>query len=117
MMTIKGFFQCRRGPPGSTQQRLSQRRSIVYTIIAFVFISLPQWVQAVWGLFSNEPLIPWLRSKGVAMPSFSLLWITWPIGLLLLALILWNIVKQNRKHQEVVVQPLEQPEPVVRPLT
>jgi len=72
-------------------------RNIVRGIIILVLADIPQWLSSVWSLFCNKPLYEWLQEKGIAMPHFSLLWITWPIGLLLLGVLVWNSNKENKK--------------------
>ena len=63
---------------------------LVWAIIVFIFATFPQWISGVWALFSSEPFFLWVQSKGVKMLPFSLSWVTWPIGLLLLGLIAWR---------------------------
>lgn len=77
-----------------------RHKSIVYAILVLFFVSFPQWLSAVWALFFSEPFFQWIQSKGLKIPSFSLLWITWPIGLVLLSIIAWNTIKQKREIQQ-----------------
>jgi len=75
-------------------------RTLVWGIIIFVLADFPQWLASVWSLFCNKPLYQWLQDKGIAIPSFSLLWITWPIGLILLGILVRNSIKENKKPAE-----------------
>ena len=70
------------------------------TILCFLFISLPKWAGAIWALFSAQPLIPvlWAKLGNPLMPTFSALWITIPLGLIVLGLIFWQ-TRKNRVNQ------------------
>src|ERR1017187_4801392 len=59
---------------------------IIVGVLCVLFISLPQWAQSVWGLFSAEPIIPLIYAKVKIMkiPNFSITWVTNAIGLLML---------------------------------
>ena len=75
-------------------------RNIVRGIIILVLADIPQWLASVWSLFCNKPLYQWLQEKGIATPPFSLLWITWPAGLILLGILVRNSFKENNKSNE-----------------
>ena len=60
-----------------------------------LFMSFPQWAEWIWSLYSSDPLVPWMaRAIGVSgvldVSLTVLLWVTIPIGLVLLALILYR---------------------------
>ena len=63
---------------------------------AILFIAAPQWLKNVWGLFSSEPLVPWIAKKlperwrQVSWLKFSPYWVTMPVGVLFLIIILLN---------------------------
>lgn len=56
---------------------------LLYAFFCVIFISLPQWAQAVWGLFSKDPLLPLLyeKLKLMKIPNFSVQWIVNVIAL------------------------------------
>ena len=74
---------------------------------SFLFIFLPQWAASVWALFSNEPLAIWLTRQHFPNFPFSPLWITGPIGTVLLIIILLSIRSDKRKAEPVTVSPID----------
>ena len=66
---------------------------------SFCFIFLPQWAASAWALFSNEPLAVWLARQHFSNFPFSPLWITGPIGTVILLMILLSIRSDKRKAQ------------------
>ena len=66
---------------------------------AFLFIFLPQWTASAWAFFSNEPLAVWLARQHFPNFPFSPLWITGPIGTVLLIMILLSIRNDKRKAE------------------
>lgn len=59
---------------------------ILFGILAFLFITLPPLAGNIWKLFSNEPLVPWIKSKLLKdkFPTFSPYWLTTAVGLVML---------------------------------
>ena len=95
-------------------QSLSRHKKIILSVLALAFASFPQWLSSVWSLFCSEPFFQWIKEKGIKTPSFSLLWITWPIGLILLGVIAWN--SKNRKSKVQIQNPEKiKGEPIIRP--
>ena len=78
---------------------------------SFCFIFLPQWAASAWALFSNEPLAVWLTRQHFSNFPFSPLWITGPIGTVILLMILLSIRRDKRKANAVTVSPKD-PQPV-----
>jgi hypothetical protein len=70
---------------------------IIWAVVIFICADFPQWLSAVWALFSSIPLYQWIQEKGIVIPHFSLLWITWPIGLILIGVLVLNSFKENKK--------------------
>lgn len=66
---------------------------------SFLFIFLPQWAASAWALFSNEPLDVWVARQHFPNFPFSPLWITGPIGTVLLIMILLSIRSDKRKAE------------------
>src|SRR6266700_6674703 len=66
---------------------------------SFLFIFLPQWATSAWALFSNEPLADWVARQHFPNFPFSPLWITGPIGTVLLIMILLSIRSDKRKAE------------------
>jgi hypothetical protein len=60
-----------------------------FAILSFVIIDAPQWISAVWGFFSNEPLFPWLMRHHIPHLAFSAWFITAPVGALMFFSVLW----------------------------
>src|SRR5258707_15628565 len=86
--------------------RWSRRHSVLATIAAaavFCFIFLPQWAASAWALFSNEPLAVWVARQHFRNFPFSPLWITGPIGTVLLIMILLSIRSDKRKAEPVTI--------------
>jgi hypothetical protein len=80
--------------------RWSRRHPWLAAIAAaasFLFIFIPQWAASAWTLFSNEPLAVWVARQHFPNFPFSPLWITGPIGTVLLIMILLSIRSDKRK--------------------
>ena len=70
------------------------------SVISVAIIDSPQWIGSVWGLFTNEPLFPWVRSHvfgGGLMPAFSPYMVTVPVGVVLLAFTWYAGIKAKLK--------------------
>jgi hypothetical protein len=78
-------------------QEFPAKNPIAWGIMAFIFGSFPQWLQAVFGLFTTEALVPWLRSKGIPVPHLHLIYFTAPIGVLLI----WRVFKATMKTENI----------------
>jgi len=74
---------------------------------SFLFIFLPQWAASAWALFSNEPLAIWLTRQHFPNFPFSPLWITGPIGIVALIMILLSIRSDKRKAEPVTISPVD----------
>jgi hypothetical protein len=74
---------------------------------SFLFIFLPLWATSVWALFSNESLAVWVARQHFPNFPFSPLWITGPIGTVLLIMILLSIRSDKRKAEPVTVSPID----------
>jgi hypothetical protein len=74
---------------------------------SFLFILLPLWAASAWALFSNEPLAVWVARQHFPNFPFSPLWITGPIGTVLLIMILLSIRRDKRKAEPVTVSPID----------
>jgi hypothetical protein len=70
---------------------------------SFLFIFLPQWATSAWALFSNEPVAVWVARQHFPNFPFSPLWITGPIGTVLLIMILLSIRSDKRRAEPVTV--------------
>src|SRR6266496_6092189 len=82
--------------------RWGSRHPMLVAIAAaasFLFIFLPQWATSAWALFSNEPLAVWVARQHFPNFPFSPLWITGPIGTVLLIMILLSIRSDKRKAE------------------
>src|SRR5260370_22422369 len=82
--------------------RWSRRHPVLATIAAaavFCFIFLPQWAASAWTLFSNEPLAVLVGRQHFPNLPFSPLWITGPIGTVLLLMGLLLIRRDKRKAE------------------
>ena len=76
----------------------TKRHPLLWAVLGLLFASLPQWLQAVWGLFSSQPIVPTIASKigGIHMTEFNPSWlsfVTVPIG----GLFMYLIWKETRK--------------------
>jgi hypothetical protein len=74
---------------------------------SFLFILLPQWAASAWALLSNEPFAVWVPRQHFPNFPFSPLWITGPIGTVLLIMILLSIRSDKRKAEPVTVSPID----------
>jgi len=74
---------------------------------SFLFILLPQWAASAWALLSNEPLAVWVARQHFPNFPFSPLWITGPIGTVLLTMILLSIRSDKRKAEPGTVSPID----------
>ena len=74
-------------------------------VVSVVLISLPQWAEAVWALFSSRPLVPTLidKANAIGASDFSAYWITTPLGLLILTAIFYLLVTGRRSSREVEI--------------
>jgi hypothetical protein len=62
-------------------------------------IFIPQWATSAWMLFSNDPMAVWVARQHLPNFPFSPLWITGPIGTVLLIMILLLIRSDKRKAE------------------
>src|SRR2546430_629449 len=69
--------------------RFVRRHPLMFGIFSFVVFTTPQWIVSVWGLFSSEPIIPWLIRHKVPHLAFSAWFITAPIGALMFFCLVW----------------------------
>jgi hypothetical protein len=60
---------------------------------------LPQWVASVWSLFSSEPIFQWLGEHHMLRLPFSPIYITGPVSIVLLVIILWGLFTPTRKRK------------------
>lgn len=68
-------------------------------ILAFL-LSLPSLISGTWALNSSEPLLQYLsKHYSIQFATFSITWITTPLGLLMLGLILYLVIKQPPQTQ------------------
>jgi hypothetical protein len=74
---------------------------------SFLFIFLPQWAASAWALLSNEPLAVWVARQHFSNFPFSPLWITGPIGTVLLIMVLLSIRSDKHKAEPVTVSPID----------
>jgi hypothetical protein len=74
---------------------------------SFLFIFSPQWAGSAWALLSNEPLAVWVARQHFPNFPFSPLWITGPIGTVLLTMILLSIRSDKRKAEPGTVSPID----------
>ncbi len=78
-----------------SKARFGERHPGWVAVWVILLMSFPQWAEWIGSLYSSDPLVPWMaRAIGVSgVPDVSLtvlLWVTIPIGLVLLALILYR---------------------------
>ena len=90
-----------------SEARYGKRHPGWVAVWVFLFMSFPQWAEWIWSFYSSDPLVPWMaRSIGVSgLPDVSLtvlLWVTIPIGLVLLALILYRSRSATLPSKEVL---------------
>jgi len=74
---------------------------------SFLFIFLPQWAASAWALLSNEPLAVWVARQHFPNFPLSPLWITGPIGTVLLIMIWQSIRSDKCKAEPVTVSPID----------
>ena len=92
------------------------RRSnpILWTVLSFFVIALPQWFESIWSLFYEKPFATVLRNwmGDTMMPSFSPYWITIPIGLLMFGLTIFELRKSRsaERRDEVIETVTEIPD-------
>jgi len=79
----------------------------IAAVASFLFIFLPQWAASAWALLSNEPLAVWVARQHFPNFPFSPLWITGPIGTVLLIMILLSIRSDKCKAEPVTVSPID----------
>jgi hypothetical protein len=68
---------------------------LIATSFSLIVIAVPQWISAVWSLFSAEPLFQWLLRHNIPHLAFSPWWITAPMGGLMFAVVLWTEFSRN----------------------
>jgi hypothetical protein len=83
---------------------------LLATGFSLVVGAAPQWINSVWGLFSSEPLVPWLLRHNIPHPhlAFSPWWITAPVGAIMFLIVLWIEAKvpfvSEKKRSELIEQ-------------
>ena len=88
-----------------------RRHPVQASVFSFLFMSFPPWAEAIWALFSSKPIVPTLWSKlfgDSVVPPFSALWITIPLGLLMLSLI-FREARKTKAGKARLGQPTIQP--------
>lgn len=69
-----------------------RRHPVITGLAGFLFIALPPWAISVWSAFSSEPFFRFLARQRIPIHlGFSIQWITIPIGLTLLGLVVWAL--------------------------
>jgi hypothetical protein len=81
------------------------RVAFVLATLFFVFIFFPQWGNVLWYSFSTEAPIPTIAKKlnwnwSVPVLHFSANWITGPIGVVMLLVIAYLLIKGKRESEE-----------------
>jgi hypothetical protein len=72
---------------------------VLLTLLSFALISLPPYLADTWALVSDRPLIPYIGEKvGIQVPSFSIGWVTVPIGLTV-ALVIIGLLTTGRRDE------------------
>ncbi len=93
-------------------RRIPEEHPVVWTSFCIGVISLPQWFQSVWSIFTTDAPYPairgWLEMHPLPMPAFSPYWITVPVGA---GMFLWLIVELRRRQDNIipVAQPIDGP--------
>jgi hypothetical protein len=84
---------------------LVRKHPLWWAASTFAFVSFPQWVQSIWGLWSADPLAPLIIAKLNAMdiPTFSAYWITLPVGLVMFFLI-WRETRKQAAATQIQAQ-------------
>ena len=74
-----------------------RKHPLLATLISFGIITLPEWLNALWGLFFSEPLGPALGRKLQTMNLliFSPFWITAPLGLAMFGVVLYQLKRRK----------------------
>src|SRR5438552_5954551 len=76
------------------------RTTAAFLAICAVLLNwLPQWAASVWSLFSSEPMFQWLGEHHMLRLPFSPLYVTGPVSLGLLAIILWALFSPTRTNK------------------
>jgi hypothetical protein len=100
-----------------SKARFGERHPGWAALWVVLFMSVPQWAEWIWSLYSSDPLVPWMaRAIGLSgVPEVSLtvlLWVTSPIGLVLLALILYRSRSGNRLSKDVLNVSIQMSKPL-----
>ncbi len=90
-----------------SKARFGERHPGWAALWVVLFMSSPLWAERIWSLYSSDPLVPWMaRAIGVSgvldVSLTVLLWVTTPIGLVLLALILYRSRSGTRLSKDVL---------------
>jgi hypothetical protein len=72
----------------------AERIKVCGAIASALFIGAPAAFNSWWYMFSSTPPYQWFHQRGYPVLNFSALWITGPIGVVFLALILWSLRKK-----------------------
>jgi len=69
-----------------------KRHPVVWTTIILLVVGVPEWMAAVWSLFSDQPLAlkvsGWLNMNSL---SWSPYWVTIPMGLLMIGYLIYEL--------------------------
>ena len=90
-----------------SKARFGERHPGWVAVWVILFMVFPQWAEWIGSLYSSGPLVPWMaRAIGVSgvpvVPLTVLLWVTIPIGLILLALIVYRSKSATLQSKEVL---------------
>lgn len=82
-------------------KRFIEKHPYISFLVTFAFITLPQYIESIWSLFTDKPLVPtvykWFGSA--RLPEVSMSWlniITIPIGIIMFLIIFRSQKKQNK---------------------
>lgn len=75
------------------------RHPWLWTLLSFLVVWFPAWIQSIWGLWSSEPLVPLVLDKlrKVELPTFSAYWVSIPVGA---AMFGWLLYQQRSRNAD-----------------
>ena len=82
-----------------------KRHRILFGVLSFIFMALPQAVDAIWSLAER------IKVANIFMPDISIVqftWITVPIGIIMLGIIIWQGRRRLQPIQQLSVKDMDE---------
>lgn len=83
-------------------KNFTKKHPYISGVISFAIITIPQWLSAVWAIFTDKPLAEFIseRFSVLTFTTFDIYWITTPVALSLFSWIIYEVRNQGKANPE-----------------